>query len=319
MPPRFVERKREGGEAQGREIVDAAPGQQRAEQLRGWYRWQRKQQEGLEHAEAARHLADHAGDHGECEDAGERDERGRGLRRQQLPEYAGGHHHLDDGQQHLWQGDDGAGWTQRPVAGTQGALCKAGPAEIEHHPAEQQGADDLRPGVTQVQGRCAGCCGQQCGSSQHAQTQGRREAAEADHRGDLDRRQSLGAVDAITHGGAGERRQAEVVAEGIGDERGQHHPSRRDPAAEIAKGQSVVAGQQRVAQGGEGGGRGQPARGGGAQICDDLVQRMRRQHAMQHGCDEREGDEGGERGEPGPPTLAVRGRVRRLASGMQHQ
>ncbi len=87
-------------------------------------------------------------------------------------------------------------------------------------------------------------------STSAAQAEG--ERAEADHLGDLHGRQAPMGIQAVAHGGAGHGREAEVVRQRVGAERGEGDPAVADLVPGIDGAEPVVEGQHAVGQHGPG-------------------------------------------------------------------
>jgi hypothetical protein len=83
MHPKLVRTQQCEGHGEGSEIINRAIGDQGAQQATLRHGPQQQQQDGLEHADAAGNIADHAGGDRDQIDAGKRREADRGLLRQQ--------------------------------------------------------------------------------------------------------------------------------------------------------------------------------------------------------------------------------------------
>ena len=77
------------------------------------------------------------------------------------------------------------------------------------------------------------------------------EGAEGRDIGDVDRRQALRHIDAVTDRSAGDQRQPDIVGKRIGDERGQRRRAVAQLGVDHHQAQNFVTGQRQIGQRGE--------------------------------------------------------------------
>ncbi|MCY1423407.1 hypothetical protein D9M71_391180 [compost metagenome] len=313
-PADLDHQQQQAGDDQRQHHVDQPVQQQRGGQRRGAdLPGEGRQQHRLEHPDAARHVAEHAGGQGDQVDQQEGAER-RCLGQQQV-EHAGGDGHVQRGDRQLQQRQaqarqaDAAAADAHQVAVRRRLLRQAPALDADHQQgAEQQDAERQRRHHPFRQAQRRGCRDEiaerrQCGQRRQCATQ--REAGEQRHPRHLAGAHAVARIQAIAHRSAGKHRQPHRIADGEGGEAaGQQQRRRQRHPGEAAGGPFIAE-------------------------HDDEAEHHRRQRAdqrrtgnRQHGCvqriridfleqvitgDEREGEQ--EEGDGYADGLAVGGKL----------
>src|SRR5579864_1663024 len=132
-----------------------------------------------------------------------------------------------------------------------------------------------------------------------------RETRECRDRGDLHRAHPRRRIETETDRRSGERRKAERVPEGVGDEGGEDDPRVGKPAAQVRERQHVVVGEEPVARGGEAERRQHLATRDPVQVLEDTAYVQMRELAMQDQRHHSEYQKRRQRAQPAPVSAAV--------------
>ncbi len=249
MQPELVRTQQAERHGERHQVVNDAVGEQRAQQFVGRHGAKQQQQHRLEHADAARHVADDAGGDGDDEHGREGRESDVRVRRQQHEQHAGGAQQVAGRDRDLRERDARARNRDADLAPAQRLVPGAREREVRDHPGEQHAAAADDDGRVQVQHR-----GRQRRLGQERQAEERRgaqaesERAERDHRRDLFGREPENGVGAQSDRAAAQRIEPDVVADRVAHEGDQGEPRVRHARAGEPQPQGIVQGQAAVAR-----------------------------------------------------------------------
>ena len=293
---------------QRQEVVDQAVGdQRRSDRCRFAGLGHREQQHRLEDADAARHVAEHAAESGEREQADERQEAERQPGGQQDVEDRGGRGPVDQRQRDLGDGDRRPRQACLPAANRDRPPPERGREEIGRDHADQESADRDHRRRRQMQDRRDPVRLAQAGERQDgAEAEEARHRVEGEDDADVERRQAPDRVQAKAHRAAAEPAEAQIVAEGVARERGERRAPVGQAFAEVMQRQPVVEREGGVAEGGGEDGAGNRAERDLAQAGEQIPGMVLRQLPVDHPDRDREQDQAQQVGQPAAEALVER-------------
>ncbi len=239
-----------------REVVDAAERHQGADDVRhrhvGRQPGEQVEDAGLEHAEAAGHLAGDPDQLRQQEDREQEREAEAAVLRQQRVERGGRQPPVEAGESDLAERQAQSRQRQLDAAEHQRLAAPRGERHVDQAEGQEQGAE--RAGGGEVEDEAARQrqrLDQEDDAAQRDEAQPEGDEAEHHHPRHLGGGQPPAGVEAGADRRAGEQREAEAVAERVAGERRQRDLAVGQRIADVAEGQRVVAGHGRITQGGE--------------------------------------------------------------------
>ena len=241
------------GEAERQHVVDQAEDDERGDDVRPLAGAEADQDRRLQHADAARRMADDAGDDGDDEDDEEDREAGDDIRRQEHVEGGGSRGDVDGADQHLHEDAAAAGQRQRPAEQREAPLARRKPDDEAGERGEDHRADqtvDLR--VELVEQRHADGIDEEGRADQGDEAEPEGEEGDADDAADIGGVEPDRRIEPVAHRTADEDVEADGVGNGVAHHAGHGREGWAHLAGgDLAHGHDVVERHGREADGSE--------------------------------------------------------------------